>query len=133
MSLADLARNLIAIGHGLTSSGELEEAVTLYRWKGQDAYGQPTYAAALALTAVVSHSATRVRRADGSETIATAQATFLVPIPALSPAVSGREEPIDKRDRLVLTNGVSGPILRTDGGLADPATGRGFVVTAYLG
>jgi hypothetical protein len=133
VSLADIVRSAVAIAQSVTEAGELQETVTLRRWKSADASGAPTYATSLQASALVSHSAVKLRTDTGIETVSTAQVTFLQPIDPLAPVVSGREEPIDKRDQIILTNGKSGPILRTDGGLADPDTGRPYTVTAYLG
>lgn len=133
MSLADIVRAGVKIADGITATGELQQTVVLYRWKAQTATGSPVFAPALSLGAIVSHAARRVRMRDGTETVSSTQVTFLTPIPALSPAVTGRTEPIDERDEIVLPTGVSGPILRTDGGLADPDTSRSYTVTVYMG
>lgn len=133
MSLADVIRNAVKIAHDITLAGELQETVTLQRWNGKDDFGQVTYAASISVPAVVSHSARRIRLDTGLEIAASATVSFLKPIPALSPTVTGREEPIDKRDKITLPTGRSGPILRTDGGVTDPDTARPYLVTCYLG
>lgn len=133
MSLADIIRSGVATAHRITNTGGVQERVTLRRWIAIDGYGQPVYATALTLTAVVDHSTKRVKDQKGDDAVATTVVTFLSPVPALSPTVAGREEPVDERDLLVTASGRSGPILRKDGGLHDPTTSRPFVLAIYLG
>lgn len=133
MALKDLVRSAVSLANSITGDGGLQETVTLERYTGEDATGKPTYASALPLDALVSHSARKVRLDSGTEAVSTAQVTFLRAIPALSPAVTGREEPVDKRDRLTLDSGKSGPILRTDGGLHDPSTSRPYALQVFMG
>lgn len=133
MSLADIVRSGVSLANSITSKGALQERVTLRRWNGIDGYAQPSYATALTLDALVEHSAKRVKDQKGDDAVATTVVTFLAPIPPLSPAVTGREEPVDERDLLVTASGRSGPILRKDGGLHDPTTSRPYVLSVYLG
>lgn len=133
MALSDVVRSAVATAHKVTKDGGLQETVRLYRWNGQDDTGAPEYANALTVTAIVNHAGKRVRTAAGEEVVSTAQVIFLKPIPALSAASAEREEPIDKRDKIVLANGRTGPILRTDGGLADPDTDDGYLTQVWLG
>lgn len=133
MSLADIVRTAVSIAESITKSGELQESFTLQRWNGDDSYGKPTYAAALTLDGIVDHSARRIRTDAGAETIATATITVLKPFKKLTPTVTGREEPVDKRDKITLASGKSGPILLTNTGLADPDTERPYVVQILLG
>jgi hypothetical protein len=131
VGLASIVRNAMKVADSVTK--DLHEEVTLHRWNGQDDTGAPTYAAALTLKALVSHSAKRTRNAAGEEVLSTAQVTFLKPIKALSPVVADRKEPVDERDKIIFANGKTGPILRTDGGLADPTTDDGYVTQIWMG
>lgn len=133
MSLADLVRSGVALAHTITRDGELQETVTLKRWTADDDAGKPTYAATLSLTAVVERKARRIRSASGGETVSTAAVTFLNPITALSPVVTGRREPVDPRDQITLQDGATGPILQVDGGVRDVDTGRPFLLQVFLG
>jgi hypothetical protein len=133
VALSDTIRGGVLTAHQIVGGGGLEENVTLYRWKAQDAYAQPVYATAFATTAVVEHSRRLVRAPGGEEQVATAILTFIDPIPALSPTVTGRKEPIDERDKIVLANGHTGAILRTDSGLLDPTTTRPYLVQVWMG
>jgi hypothetical protein len=131
MGLQDILRSAMKTVDQVTK--DLQEEVTLYRWNGQDDTGSPTFAPALEIKSIVNHSGKRIRTTAGEEVLSTAWLTIVKPIPELSPEVDGREEPIDKRDKFVLANGQTGPILKTDGGLADPMTLDGYVLQVWLG
>ncbi len=134
MSLADLIRNSVALANDLTKDGGLQEVVSLKRWKGvQDDYGKPSYAAAISLDALVEHRRRIVRSVADEDSVSVTTVTVLGPIPALSPVVVGRKEPVDERDLVTLANGTTAPIIATDGGLSDPTTARGYLTQIYLG
>jgi hypothetical protein len=131
MGLADIVRAAMVTADTVTKG--LQESIDLYRWNGQDDTGAPTYATRLQLKAIVNHKAERIRNAAGEEVLSNTQVVFLKPIKAMSPVIEGRKEPIDERDKIVFANGGTGPILKTDGGLADPTTEDGYVTQVFLG
>lgn len=133
MSFADQIRSGVALAHKLTKDGGLQETISLKRWRADSKTGVRTYATALTTTAIVIRARKMVRQPTGEDAVSQAQVTFLAPIPPLSPAVTGRKEPVDERDQIVLADGTTGPILSTDFGITDPTTNRGYVGTAYLG
>ena len=133
MSLSDIIRSAVAQAHKITNDGKLQEPVYLYRWNGQDDTGAPEYASRLSLKALVVRKSQFIRTSTGEEALSTAHVTFLKPIPALSQADADRDEPIDTRDKIVLSDGSTGPILKTDGGVADPVTTEGYVLQAWMG
>lgn len=133
VSLADTVRAGVALAHQITRDGKLQETVSLKRWRSDSQTGVRTYATALSITAIVVRKRRDFRTPAGEDIISTAQVTFLQPIPPLSPAVTGRKEPVDERDEIVLADGVVGSVVSTDFGLTDPKTNRGYVGTVYLG
>lgn len=134
MSLADIVRNGVKLAHNITKTGGLQETdVSLKRWRSEDASGVITYASTLTLSALVERKRRRVYDRDGNEIVSTTTVTILSPIPALSPAVTGRKEPVDERDSIVFGDGETGRILATDGGLKDPSTHRPYMVQVFLG
>lgn len=133
MALSDLIRTGVKLAHQITKDGKIQETVSLHRWRSSDADGVHTYATAVTLTALVEHKRKAIRRVDGTDIMSTASATILTDIAPLSPAVTGRKEPVDERDKLVLADGSTGPIVATDGGLKDPKTTRPYLVQVFLG
>lgn len=133
MSLGDIVRSAVATVHAITNNGELTEAISLARWNGQDDQGLATYASTLTINAIVERKNKRIRTASGAETVATATVTILKPFAKLSPVVSGRREPVDPRDQVTLADGISGPIMAVDDGLADQSTNRPYLTQIFLG
>lgn len=128
MGLADIIRNGVAIAKRTTA--DLQVPVTYYAWTGVDGYNKPTFAAAQELMAIVDFRQRRRRLADGTEIVQTATVTFVQPLTANG--ASGRREPIDPRDKIVLPNGHVGPILEVSGPV-DPATSLPYLVDVMLG
>lgn len=132
MAFEDLIRSGISLAQSLTSS--LQEDITLERWIADDDQGKHVYANPLKLTALVEHTDKRLGFDQGMEIVQTTMLTILTPIKKLSPTVTGRQEPVDQRDRIAFVSGwKSGPILQTDRGLKDPKTGRPYMVRVQLG
>ncbi len=131
MSLADLVRNGIALANSLTA--DLQVSVSHKPWIGQDTTGKPIYGTATPRQAIVTDSSRRFKRADGEEIVATTYIAFLEPIQPRTPTVAQRQGPIDERDQLTLPNGRTAPIVRIDGGVVDPKTGRTYFSQVWLG
>jgi hypothetical protein len=130
MALADIIRSGVALAHQITNDGKLQEEVTLERWTGQTDTGAPTFAGALKLRAVVERGDVNLRDSQGETITASLRVTFVAPFAGLT--AEGRREPVDPRDRLTLADGVTGPILRVDGGVNDAATNRPFVTEVWM-
>lgn len=133
MGLEDLIRSGVTLAHSMTEG--LQEDILLYRWISDNDQGKHVYANPLKLKAIVDHTTKRLGFDVGVEIIATTTITVLTPIKKLSPVVSGREEPIDERDKILFvdTTMQAGPILQTAGGLKDPKTGRPYLMQVFLG
>jgi hypothetical protein len=127
MSLADIVRNAVATADSFTT--DLQTTVTHYAWTGQDDTGKPTYAAGVSRKAHVEDMDRLMRDASGQEITARHKITFLRPIAANGAA--NRREPIDPRDKIVMKNGVTGPIAAIDG-YVDGASTSGFSYFAII-
>lgn len=128
MALDDIVRNLVGVAQSLTSS--LQSSVAHSAWTGRDDHGKPTYATAVTRPALIEHEQRLLRTATGEEAQQMAKVTFLQPIAANG--ASGRKEPIDPRDKIVLPDGRSGPILAVEG-LVDPDTSSPYLYVVRLG
>jgi len=128
MGLADIVRSGIAIAKNVTAGLQVE--ITLEAWTGNDAYGSSTYAAKVPLSAVVEEEQRLIRQDTGDDVMSKTKVTILQPVTANG--ATGRREPIDPRDRIILSNGVTGPILDAKG-LIDPSTNAPYMFEVWLG
>lgn len=128
MGLLDILRNGIAVADSITT--DLQSTVTHEAWIGQDFNGKPIFAAAISRAAIVERKQRIVKGADGREIMSTHYVGFLRPIdPNGTP---GRQEPVDPRDRITLSDGSTGPIVSIDG-FMDRAFDRPMYSQVYLG
>ena len=120
MPLDTIVRKAVAIADKVTSS--LQPVVTIYPWTGQAANGRgtPTFATAVPAHAIVEFGGS-ITDTQGREVQTLAHVTF--PRPLTPNGSPGRQEPIDPRDRIVLMNGETGPIVKISG-FADPSISR---------
>ncbi len=129
MALDSIVRKLVGVADTVFRS--LEEEVQHYAWTGQDGFGAaddfevPTAPKALVEQAIRMH-----QLGDGRLVKTKAKLTFLEVIPPNG--AKGRDEPIDSRDKFVLADGTTGPILDIKG-LRDPGKGRPFLLEVWLG
>lgn len=134
MALDGVVRGVVKVAHGVTKS--LQETVQHHAWVGQDGFGAPSgpgpdgYDFPVPLKAMVEQKLQLRQLGDGRLVKVKAKLTFLKVI-APNGAV-GRDEPIDVRDKLVLADGTTGPIL-SDEGLRDPGKDRPFLIELWLG
>lgn len=135
MALDATVRSVVKVAYGVTKS--LQETVQHYAWTSQDGFGAPNnpatpegYAAAVPLKAIVVQKLQLKHMGDGRQVAVKATLTFLQVIAPNGAA--GRDEPIDPRDKLVLADGTTGPILRAEG-MRDPGKGRPFLLEVWLG
>lgn len=128
MDVAALIRNGVATANSLLATAQ--GTCTLAAWTGQDGKGKATYATAVPFQAVVDYTR-RQRWLDGRQVNVVATLTVLAPIAANG--ATGRREPVDTRDRIVLPDGTTGPILTTPNAVLDPAQGRPFIHEILIG
>lgn len=126
--LADVVRAGVAVAHTITQT--LQVGVSLARWQGQYAFGAVTYAAATDYPALVEYKVRLHETASGKLVQTRAKVTFLTVIPPNGAA--NRTEPIDSRDRIVLPDGTTGPIVDVEG-LVDPGTERVYMSEVWIG
>lgn len=128
MGVLDILRNGIALADSLTA--DLQDTVTHEAWTGQDFNGKPTYAVGITRAAIVERKQRLIKGIDGREVMSTHYVGFIRPI---SPnGAAGRQEPVDPRDRITLSNGSTGPIVSLDG-FMDRAFDRPMYTQIYLG
>lgn len=132
MGFRDLTRSLLQVADGLTGgTSGFQDTVHLYYWTGIGDFGEPTYqATAIGINAIVIEKQFKRRLSNGEDVIQKAEIT--IPRPLAAQGAANRREPIDPRDKLVLPNGYTGPILSVDGPV-DPATHLPFMMTVILG
>lgn len=128
MSLRDIIKNAVAIADTVTAP--LQVAVDHYAWTGSDDFSKPTYARPVSRLAVVEELQRYRRTETGQEIVQKASITFIRPISANG--ASQRREPIDPRDKIVLANGYTGPILNVQG-ITDPGTDQPYMLEVILG
>ena len=129
--MSTLVSSLIAVADNLTTSMGLQASVTHYAWTANGStYGEPTYATGVARNAIVEMKQRLRRLAGGQEVLQQASVTF--PRPITANGATGRREPIDPRDKIVLPNGYTGPILSVEG-LENPDTTAPYMLEVILG
>ena len=130
MSLSRLIRDCVAVADRVTMT--LQCAVTHEAWIAVTGhYGAPSFAAAVSRQSIVDYSTRLVRDMNGQEVPASITIMILRPISANG--ASGRREPVDPRDRFILPDGTTGPVLNVGPGGIDPSTGRAYFAEVYLG
>lgn len=128
MGLRDLIASGVALADNLT--GDLQPEVSHEAWVGQNGFAQAIYSAPSYHKALVERKQRLVRTASGEEKVASHLVTFLRPLPANG--ASGRNEPIDPRDRITLADGTTAPILALSA-FDDRATNQGYFYQVWLG
>ena len=128
MGLDTIIRNGIALADSLTAS--LQVAIDHYAWISNGTYAEATYATVVSRQAIVEFKQRLYRLASGQEVLQRASIMFIRPIAANG--ASGRREPIDPRDKIVLPNGYTGPILDVIG-IVDPNTDAPYILKVVLG
>jgi len=130
MGLDSLVRSGIALAKTMTN--DLQAAVTLERWTGQDRTTKPTYAPGILVQALIEPDTRKVVNADGSSIVLVSRITILGPLDDLVGSQAGRTEPIDPRDKITLPDGTTCPIHRIDGVLIDPVTSAPYMLMVSL-
>lgn len=128
MGFADLIRSGVALANTLT--GDLQASVTHHAWIAQTGFGEDTFADPVTRPALVDRTVTERYTQSGRLVQTLATLTFLEPIPANGAA--GRTEPVDPRDRFVLDDGTTAPVVEVKA-FEDAGTQTPFVNVITLG
>ncbi len=129
MSLNALVKSCVAVADSVV--GSLQDAVVHHPWTSDTSHGVPQYGTSVSRQAVVDQTRKRRRDANGDEVWQTAKITF--PRPITANGTSGRKEPVDPRDKFVLPDGSTGPIIEVMNGPINPATHAPYFVEVMLG
>ncbi len=119
--MATMISNLIGVADKLTKNLGLQVKVSHYAWKSQTATGKPTYGGAVKRGALVDDRAGQ-RRTESGQTI-----SYRVYIVFVAPVL------VNVKDKIVLPNGRTGPIVDVAGGLLNDKTGEGYLKEVWLG
>jgi len=119
-----------AVKTAATVTKSLQETVQHFAWTGQVNLGEESLASAVSLKALVEQKLEWRRLGDGRLVEVQARLTFLE---IVAPnGASGRIEPIDPKDKLVLVDGTTGPVYLVSG-LRDPGKSRPYFLEVWLG
>jgi hypothetical protein len=121
------AANAVAEGLGILQDVVHVPWIGAANGVGDEVAGAPS----IALRALVQKDPAISRTTRGQEVKLRAIVTFLEP-PAPHGA-PGRQEPIDPRDRILLDDGTTAPIVDVKDGLTNSETGQPFAVQVWLG
>lgn len=135
MALVDIIRGGVKIAAKTFESVKTD--VTFKAWTGATGFGVNTFAAAVPLRAIVDRTVKQRYTTSGKLVIVRASLVFLDPIADTATIPVGgvspyRAQPIDPRDVIILSDGVTYPIL-SDGGVEDSGTSRPFLNEVVLG
>ena len=125
---ADIIRQGVALADELTQ--DLQPSVEHEAWTGNDGTGGYTYDFAVSRPALVERKQKLVRKATGEQVLSTHVVTFLRPIE--DNGATGRQEPLDPRDRITLADGTKSNILSIES-FVDKDTDAGYFHEVYLG
>ncbi len=129
MSLANVIRKGVATIKKITAT--LQVDVTWYAWTGWNDAGEDVWViTGTTLPALSEKKQVMVRGVNGKELKNVTMLTILQPVTANG--APHREEPIDPRDKFILADGSSGPIIDVMG-LDDPSTSKPYFYQVLLG
>jgi len=121
MALSDVVRNAVAIADSLTLSLQPEVSHYLYSEATVTSYGAITWGSPYVRTAIVEAKRRLVRNAEGQDVLTAHKITF------------PRWVLIDPRDKFVLSDGTTGPLLAVEGMLdAGFSDGTRFLQEVYM-
>lgn len=103
----------------------------LIRFKGQNSGGVKIFAEPLGID-VVEDLTQRVITKEGKTFGVSGTLLLMSEVESLGLAQGVRQEPIDPRDVVILSNGQKRGIAHIDSGVTNPETGQGLSVTVYL-
>lgn len=121
-----------AIGIADKITKPVQSTIQWYAWLSQDIRGKATYETTpTPLKGVVDLRRKLRHQGDGKLITVVASITIMQVVPPNGAA--DRHEPIDPRDKLILPDGTTGPILGVPGAVWYDAAGRPFLNEIYLG
>jgi hypothetical protein len=117
---ADLVRDMVALADDIT--GTLQVEIQHYTWSAAtvDSYGKTTWGTPVNRQCVVEKTSRLVRNDQGDLVQAIASITFPRPVT------------LDVRDKFVLPDGLTGPIIKVNG-VVDPGTDAVYALEVMLG
>jgi hypothetical protein len=127
VSLRTIVKKAVSIADSVTKS--LQGVVIHAPWIGQDGDGTARYGPSHRYKAIIDLKEIQRHTPSGQLVLTTASILFLQPLPPNGAA--GRTEPIDPRDKLVLPDGTTGPIVIA-AGFVDAGTGHPFFGEVWL-
>ena len=128
MGLLSVLRNGISIANTLTA--DLQDEVIHEAWIGTNFDGSSRYADPVPRPSIVEKKTRMVRGIDGKEISSSHYVGFLYPI--TPNGAEDRQEPVDPRDRITLSNGSTAPIVSLDG-FMDRENDRPLYTQVFLG
>jgi hypothetical protein len=127
MALDTTIKSAVAVAASVTR--DLQDIVQHHTWVSQDGLGAATYRI-VPRRALVEHKVQLRKLSDGRLVPVKSKLTLLEEVSANG--APGRNEPVDPRDKFVLSDGSSGTIVDVSG-LINPGQGRPFLVEVFLG
>lgn len=133
MGLGSVVRGVIPTIKSIVGGQDgLMDNVTIQYWEGDsDLVGTGIYSDPVSFEAVVIRKNQMVKDNNGQDVMSKTYLGFIEALPDHGVG-TGRDEPLDTRDIITLSDGTTGPILNTDG-LMDSATSRPYLSEVYLG
>lgn len=129
MSLLDAIRSAVNIADGITKP--LQPTVTYYRANPlPDSYSTENFDPPVSLPALVEWKEVRMPTSTGVLLVTKPVVTFLS-VADVAAATEGLG--FGSEDKLVLSDGTSGPIMTLDGALLDAGTNRPILTQVYIG
>lgn len=129
--MSSLIRKAVAVAYSVVGKLDIPVTVTHYPWISQDVFGAPTYAPVGVPYSVIFDERQQQKRDEEGIVVSTrAYLAFLEPI--APNAAAGRLNPLDPRDKIVLPDGTTGPIVSSSG-FVDKGTGKPYFHEVWIG
>jgi hypothetical protein len=131
--LGSIVRGVIPVIKGIVGGqdGVMDDITIQYWIEDTTLEGDGSYSDPVPFQAIVEKKQQMVKTRDGQDVKSTTYLGFIEAMPARGTG-NGRQEPLDTRDIITLSDGSTGPILDTDG-LMDRATSAPYLLEVYLG
>jgi len=129
MALADIVRK--AVGTANTIVKSFQEEITVARWTGENAFGEPNPPAYLTLQAIVDLTPGKTYKQEGVDLPIKGILYILQPVAA--EGTPNRREPFDPRDIFTVPGVPPDARVVSTPGIADPTTGRPYFSRVVLG
>lgn len=132
MGLGSVVRGVIpVIKEVIGGQDGLMDDITIRYWESDgDLAGGGSYSEPVEFQAVVERKQEQVKDFDGQTVMSQHYLGFIEALPPHGG--DDRDEPIDPRDLITLSDGSTGPILKTDG-LMDQQTSGPYIFEVWLG